>query len=55
LGMIHYVTDNDVGHAIIFAVVREDGAYHVIYMEPQTQQEAFLSKEEKKSCDFFYV
>ena len=43
-------------HAIIFAVCRsKSGERELVFMEPQTQLEITLTKDEKASTRFYYV
>lgn len=54
-GVFMYEIDNNGGgHAINFAVVKVGRNYELVFFEPQTQKEVFLTASERKSC-FAYV
>lgn len=50
VGLFGYVQDNGVGHAICFAIVREDGNLKMVFIEPQSGREKILSQNEKDNC-----
>lgn len=48
-GMLVYVQDSGSGHAINIFVYYENSKYNIMYYEPQTQKEVFLSADEKRN------
>lgn len=55
VGMLAYRMDKGGAHAIIFAVVKEDATFKLLFMEPQTCQQANLSSMEKLNAIYYYV
>jgi hypothetical protein len=53
VGIFHYTTDRNTGHAVNLIVVQEDNKPKLLFFEPQTAKFVKLSETEIKSCDFF--
>lgn len=55
VGMVGFTQDSGAGHAIIFAVIREQGKLVLVFLEPQQSKEKVLSENEKQSVRFYLV
>ncbi len=55
VGMFCYQRDAGGAHAINFAIVEEDGQPNIIFLEPQTQQQVYLSDTEAKNCISYII
>lgn len=55
VGMLAYRMDSGGGHAIIFAVIKEESVFRLLFMEPQTCQQAQLSSTEKLNAIYYYI
>lgn len=53
IGEFWYRRDDNVPHAINFAIVNEYNEYKLVFLEPQNGKELILSETEKKSCVFW--
>ena len=51
-GELHYTTDEGVGHAINFALIKSaEGNFKILFFEPQTGESVILSEKEKASIE----
>lgn len=53
IGVFHYTTDRNTGHAINLIITQEDNKPKLLFFEPQTAKFVKLSENEIKSCEFF--
>lgn len=54
-GEFYYVQDiSRKGHAINCAIVMDDGKPSLIFFEPQSQEQVYLSEREIGTCEYFH-
>lgn len=54
-GWMIYTNRNFIKHCINFGVVCENNEYKIVFMEPQTKLQIYLTNEEKLSCELLVI